>query len=147
MPTIEDVDRPADVVCAFQLLEHVVDPLAVLHSLHAALRPDGLLAAESWDRGSLVARVTGPHWQVVAAPSVVWLFDACGLMKMAEAAGFRDVRIQRTEKAVSVGQVASQVATATRRLRRPLNAVATSRLGRTPLSYRMADLVVLTARR
>jgi SAM-dependent methyltransferase len=122
-----------DVAVANQVLEHLVDPLALLTELRSRMRPGALLSIETWDRGSRIARLFGRRWQQVNPPSVLWLWDASQLRHVVERAGFEVVRCRASVKLVSVATVAGQLGHVG-----PLRAV--------PLPYGLGDLVVLIGR-
>lgn len=52
----------ADVVCAFHVLEHLLEPKAVLRTLHAVLAPTGVLILEVPNIDSALARYAGLGW-------------------------------------------------------------------------------------
>ena len=141
------VSGPADVLAAFQVVEHMTDPFPVLRGAVNLVRPGGLIIVETWDRSHWMARRLGRHWQQVSPPSVVYLFTGEGLTEMAGRLGLIDVEIRPTPKYVSVGAVAGQLATGRAGLRRPLERIGSSRLGASPIKYGFGDLVTLTARR
>jgi SAM-dependent methyltransferase len=122
-----------DVVVAKQVLEHIVDPLALLEDLRSRMRPGGLLSIETWDRGARVARLFGRRWQQVNPPSVLWLWDADQLRHLVERAGFEVVRCRPSLKLVSAATVAGQLG-------------RVGPFGRMPIPYALGDLVVLIAR-
>jgi SAM-dependent methyltransferase len=65
---VEDADlepASAGTVCAWHVLEHIPDPLAVLGELRTVLAPGGILALEVPNAGSVEAGRLGeawPHW-------------------------------------------------------------------------------------
>jgi SAM-dependent methyltransferase len=62
---IEDValpEEPFNVVCAWHVLEHLVEPLRGLSRIHEALTPDGLLFAEVPNIESDLASRAGQTW-------------------------------------------------------------------------------------
>ena len=138
-------DAPYDVVTLYQVLEHVVSPGDVLREARSALSPDGALVIETWDRGSLIARLMRSHWQVVAPPSVVWLWDRQSLRLLLQASGFEMTNVSRTMKRVSVRFALSLLdpdSRASRLMHRALD--------RTPMRdrsflYRLGDLITVTA--
>jgi SAM-dependent methyltransferase len=149
-PTLAEANREisgkAAVLSMFQVLEHLPDPVAALKEAHACLRPGGMLLIETWDRGSLVARLFGRHWQQITPPSVLWLLDRQSLTHSLESTGFRVSALLRTSKSVSVGWglglLAEKMPTIFAPLFRLLDRSAISRLG---VRYRMGDLVTVVA--
>jgi SAM-dependent methyltransferase len=122
-----------DVVVANQVLEHLVDPLALLTELRSQMRPGALLSIETWDRGAAIAQLFGRRWQQVNPPSVLWLWDATQLRHVVERAGFEVVRRRAAVKLVSIATVTGQLGRVG-----PLRAV--------PVPYGLGDLVVLIGR-
>lgn len=137
-----------DAVTFFQALEHLPHPAEALVHAHACLRPGGLVIIETWDRGSLVARLFGSHWQQVTPPSVIHLFNRRDLGALLAQAGFRRLSIRRTGKRVSAGFVAGLLAgkypKAGGLLRR---AILGSGLGRLALPYPLGDLITVVGER
>jgi SAM-dependent methyltransferase len=135
-----------DVASAFQVLEHLGDPLGALRDARACLRPGGLLIIETWDRGSLVARLLGRHWQQITPPSVLWLFDRKSLALALERAGYRVRAVLRTSKRVSVGWVLGVLADRSPRTAGMLmRALARSRVRSLGITYGLGDLVTAVA--
>jgi SAM-dependent methyltransferase len=85
-----------DVVTAFDVVEHLADPLATLRELKRILRPGGVLVIETGDIGSLSARFAGGHWYYVLLPGHLCFFSRGTLAAALTKAGFADVESQRT---------------------------------------------------
>lgn len=51
-----------DVVTMVDVIEHLIDPRAVVAEVRRLLRPGGRIVLVTPDLGSLVARLTGPRW-------------------------------------------------------------------------------------
>jgi len=149
-PTLAEAQREisgqAAVVSMFQVLEHLPDPLAALEQVHACMRPGGLLLIETWDRGSLVARMFGRYWQQITPPSVLWLLDRESLASMLERAGFRVTAVLRTSKRLSLGWGLGLLAEKLpRSLAAPFRFLERSRISSLGVSYRLGDLVTIVA--
>lgn len=123
-----------DVLVANQVLEHVVDPLALLREIAPCMAPGGVLSIETWDRGALVARAAGRGWQQISPPSVVWLWDRAQLTALLARAGFRVLVLRPALKWVSLATVTGQ-----------LGSAVPAAVGRLPLPYALGDLVVAVA--
>ena len=130
----------------FQVLEHLPDPAAALAEIRACLRPNGMLLIETWDRGSLVARLFGRYWQQITPPSVLWLLDRKSLVSLLERAGFRVNAILRTSKKIGVGWGLGLMAEKMPRVFSPaFRLLERSPVGRFGVSYRLGDLVTVVA--
>lgn len=83
-------DPPADgsvsTAVAIHVLDHVIDPAAVLRSLYSALKPGGTLFVATHDEASLLARALGRRWppytlqhpQLFTPESTATLLARCG---------------------------------------------------------------------
>jgi SAM-dependent methyltransferase len=150
-PSLADVDAPPaafDAVACIQVLEHIVDPAAVLDQLAELTRPGGSVVVESWDRSSAVARALGARWQQVTPPSVLWLFTRTGLGRMLARHGWEAPVVKASAKRVGIGSVlelaAGKAGRAGRLLRRPLEV---DRIRRATVPYALGDLVTSVAQR
>lgn len=85
-----------DVVCAFEVLEHVTDPKAEAEVLADVVRDGGLLYVTTPNFDSLSRRVLGADWNVIAYPEHLGYFTARSLRRWLETAGFAVVSIETT---------------------------------------------------
>ncbi len=70
-----------DVITLWDVIEHVPDPRAVLQAAYRALRPGGLVAINTPDSGSLIARIFGHKWHLVVPPEHLFLFNLMSLQR------------------------------------------------------------------
>jgi SAM-dependent methyltransferase len=70
-----------DVITLWDVIEHVPNPRAVLQAAYRALRPGGLVAINTPDSGSLIARVFGHKWHLVVPPEHLFLFNLMSLQR------------------------------------------------------------------
>ncbi len=96
---IRDVMRPGlfsdssfDVVCMFQVLDHLPDPVAVLRECRSVLRPGGLLLCVNHDVGALSARILGERSPIIDIEHT-YLFDRRTMGRAVAAAGFEVQRV------------------------------------------------------
>ncbi len=134
-----------DVVTIFQVLEHVGSPAEMLGLARRCLRPSGTLVIETWDRSSLVARALRSHWQDVAPPSVIWLFDRHSLGLLLGTAGFGAGEMHHTAKRVSMRFVASLLDDHGGAFGPIGRAIRRSPLRERSFRYRLGDLVTVVA--
>jgi SAM-dependent methyltransferase len=133
-------------VSFFQVLEHLGDPDAALGEAAAALGPGGVVAVETWDRGSRLARWSGTRWQQANPPSVLHLFTRDGMRRLADRHGLDVVALRATSKLVSPALAAGVVAHRMPTLGRPLlRTLQVTGLGRLAVPYKLGDLVTLVA--
>jgi SAM-dependent methyltransferase len=86
-----EATRDADVVLCTEVLEHVLDPRAMLAEAHGALRPGGRL---------LLTVPFAARWHFV--PHDYWRFTPSSLKHLLEGAGFRDVVVWARGNALTV---------------------------------------------
>lgn len=96
-----------DLICMFDVLEHLRDPAAALRRAHALLRPGGLLVVETGDRASPWARLLGRFWHFIDPPQHLFYFSAAGLEALARRCGFQgEARVRRQGRRASFGNAA-----------------------------------------
>jgi SAM-dependent methyltransferase len=109
--SVTDLDLGAarfDAVTLWDVIEHLDRPDLALRKIRSLLRPGGVLAISTGDRGSLVARATGRRWRLFADPTHLFFFDLGSLGRLLAAAGFRRVRTSHRGKWVSLSMVVKQ---------------------------------------
>jgi SAM-dependent methyltransferase len=80
-------DGTFDLICSFQTLDHIGDPLAVLETCLRKLKPGGLLYLIVHDADGLQARLFGEKSPIIDVEHV-YLFNRKTLRLAAEKAGF-----------------------------------------------------------
>jgi len=81
-------DGAFDVVCLWDVLEHITDVDAFLAEVRRVLRPGGLLAVQSPNIRSVMARAAGAEWSWLLAPYHVWHFTPSSLRATLSKRGF-----------------------------------------------------------
>ena len=115
-----------DAVLMWHVLEHVVNPVAVMEKVGRILKPGGIVLGElpnfrSWD-----AALFGRYWGGGHAPRHPWHFTPSTLTQTMSTAGLEAVRIR---PAMHPGHFALSIQTLLRRGRNDTNGLVS---GRTP---------------
>ncbi|HZK73414.1 MAG TPA: class I SAM-dependent methyltransferase [Clostridia bacterium] len=82
--------KPFDVVCSWDVLEHVADPMAQLEQINRRLVPGGIHAFSTLDYGNWYPRLLGERWPWMMDMHIYY-FDQKVMRQMLAAAGFRIV--------------------------------------------------------
>lgn len=98
-----------DVVTAFDIVEHVFEPLQFLESLTPLLRPGGLLVLSTPDTGHLLRALMGREWPMLQPMQHTVLFSGKSLTMALERVGFRDVELVPARKVLTADYLAGQV--------------------------------------
>lgn len=78
-----------DAVTAWEVIEHLPDPRAVLLEMARILKPGGLLALSTPDAGAPVSRLAGRRWLGwYKVPEHLYFFDLKTLTRLLEETGF-----------------------------------------------------------
>lgn len=103
--------EPADVICFWDTLEHVPDPLAFLREVRSRLAPGGLVALSVPYVSSLPARVLGARWWTLKPEQHIWHFTPRTLTLVAARAGLVITDVVRSPLCTAnVGRLDSLVA-------------------------------------
>lgn len=81
-----------DLITLIDVLEHVHDPVALLHQCSARLRPGGVLVVQSPNFASLERRLSGKYWYVLMLPTHLSHFTRQHLSQAGEMAGLELIR-------------------------------------------------------
>jgi len=108
---VEDYGPPAPlaVVTAFDVIEHLPDPVAFARRVRTWLAPDGLLGLTLPNVESVAARVMGRHWFYYAAPDHVHYFTPTTIRRLLEAAGFVGVTVHPATKPLTIDYATEQL--------------------------------------
>ena len=103
-------DASFDVVTMWDVIEHFPDPRGALSAAQRLLKPGGLLALNTPDAGSLVARLLGLRWHLVAPPEHLVLFHQDSLKRLLNEAGFEVLQTACIGKRFTVQYIAQTLA-------------------------------------
>ena len=96
-----------DLVSMVQVAAHFYHPRKAFENAVNVLDKNGHLLIETWNRGSLSARVLGRHWHEYSPPSVLHWFSQKGLSEFLGTLGFAKVASGRPPKKISGGHAKS----------------------------------------
>jgi SAM-dependent methyltransferase len=82
-----------DVAIAWMVVEHLHDPVAVLHEVRRILKKDGQLLFSVPNFAALEAKAFGPRWFALDAPRHLYQFTPATISRLLGRAGFRPRRI------------------------------------------------------
>lgn len=102
-------EEPYDVVAAFDILEHMRDPLAFVTTLRRLLRPGGLLVLTTPDTDHILRRIMGCRWPMLQAYQHLFLFSRRAMRLLLEEAGFAEIRLSAARKTITLDYVMGQI--------------------------------------
>ncbi len=85
-----------DVICSFEVLEHLTDPGTELRRMVSLLRPGGVLYITTPNYRSTGRLLAGPEWNVVNYPGHLNYFTPRTLARLARTCGLRTQHIRTT---------------------------------------------------
>jgi SAM-dependent methyltransferase len=138
-----------DVMTMLDVIEHMVDPASAMERARLLLRAGGLLAINTPDSGSFLARTLGMQWHMVLPPEHVCLFHRDSLRYLLEKAGFEVLLVTTIGKRFTAQYVAHIIATwrQARLWKRLSRALQNSSVGRLGMSINLRDNVFMLAKK
>jgi 2-polyprenyl-3-methyl-5-hydroxy-6-metoxy-1,4-benzoquinol methylase len=137
---------PLAVVTAFDVIEHLPEPVAFGRRVRAWLRPEGVLAMTLPNIASPTARLMGRQWFYYAAPDHVHYFTPATIRRLLADAGFDAVTVEPTTKPLTLDYAAEQLERMTpvaAPLARAVRAVTPRALGRRLWPLPLGEMLVV----
>lgn len=100
--TCPDYQTPFDVVTIQDVLDHFIDPLAVIKKANRMLKVGGLLVIKVHDFGCLYAKLTGKKFYAVIPPSHLTYFTRKSLRVLCEKNGFSVIKQAHYSQAITI---------------------------------------------
>ena len=91
------------------VLDHLLDPLAMLSQIRAKLRPGGVLMIVTHDESSLLRRVMGRSWPPFCLQHPE-LYNPATMTALLGRAGFDDVKVERSRNVFPLDFLVRQAA-------------------------------------
>jgi len=145
--TIESLDEPesgADVVAMFDVLEHLVDPVAALKALRPLLDDEGLLVLSTVNAAGLHARVRKGSWPWFIR-SHLFYFTPSTLDAMLRAAGFHMVEWTVVPRTFHLSYIAHRAGPSHGALAKAAAAASKVADPKVPMGW-LGDIVMVAAR-
>jgi dolichol-phosphate mannosyltransferase len=121
--------KPFDVICSWDVLEHVTDPLAQLKLVNARMVRGGIFAFSTLDYGNWYPRLLGERWPWMMDMHLYY-FDQKVMKQMLQTAGFRMIHNESYSHIISFEYFLKKLAA----LGIPGSEAARALVARTPLS-------------
>jgi SAM-dependent methyltransferase len=141
LPGMDDLSAVPDgsvgLAVMVHVLDHLLDPLAMLEDIRAKLRPGGTLMIVTHDEQSLLRRVMGKRWPPFCLQHPV-LFNPVTIRSLLTRAGFADVDVARSRNYFPLDFVARQAAWTM-----GLNPPRWLRLPRRAIGLRLGNIITL----
>jgi SAM-dependent methyltransferase len=100
---------PFDVITAFDVIEHLFDPIAFLAQLRRIAKPGSWLVISTPDVGHILRHVLRARWPMFQPMQHTVLFSRRGLRLALSAAGFDVISIGAAHKTLTADYLAGQV--------------------------------------
>jgi 2-polyprenyl-3-methyl-5-hydroxy-6-metoxy-1,4-benzoquinol methylase len=91
--TTDFKENSFQVITAWDVIEHVLDPVVFVEKAKKLLVPGGLLVLGTPNIGSLAALIRGKHWPILKPPEHLFYFNPATLTKLLKTQ-FDDVTVQ-----------------------------------------------------
>lgn len=102
-------EREYAVVTAFDLVEHLVDPVPFVRQMSEWLQPGGLMAITVPNIASFAARLLGPRWFFYAPPDHIHYFTPTTIRQLLGETSLEQISIQPSYKPLTMDYAAEQL--------------------------------------
>jgi 2-polyprenyl-3-methyl-5-hydroxy-6-metoxy-1,4-benzoquinol methylase len=136
-----------DLICMWDVVEHVPDPVALLVRARELLAPGGRLVLETQDIDSRFAKLLGPRWHHFKHAEHIYHFNPATVRRLLADAGFSVERLTHRHggKYVSTGFIAERAGRLHPLISRALEPIA-RRTADTDLYRNFMDEMIVVAR-
>ncbi|MEW6100981.1 MAG: methyltransferase domain-containing protein [Candidatus Omnitrophota bacterium] len=100
---LEDFPLPAqpfDMICMFEVFEHIIDPYQALLKIREMLSPDGIIVITVPNFASFLSILFRDNWHILDIPRHLFHFTAKTIAKMLQKSGLRALSI-KTNSAIN----------------------------------------------
>jgi 2-polyprenyl-3-methyl-5-hydroxy-6-metoxy-1,4-benzoquinol methylase len=138
-----------DVVTAFDIIEHVQNPISFLQDIHKVLRPGGVLALSSPDTDHFLRYLMGSRWPMLQPMQHTILFSRRSIAALLEQCGFGEIQVDTTHKFLTMDYLADQLVATNPSLHRVYRAtrwIVPGPLRRKPFPVNIGEFVAYARR-
>lgn len=99
--TLDDIAHERetfDAVCMWDVVEHLSDPLKSFKQVHELLKKDGVVAINTPDNSSVLAKILGKKWHLIVPPEHLHYFNLNSIARTLSKTGFEVVDHRRIGK-------------------------------------------------
>lgn len=138
-------DDSFDAITMWDVIEHMPDPKSALERSFKLLKQGGVVAINTPDSGSLVARLAGRMWHLLVPPEHLYYFNQKNLPALSEKIGYKVLKTGRPSKEFTVNYVLRFVANRlkSKTIANIANYTSNKRIGRVNLPINLRDNMFL----
>lgn len=147
--TADFVEDNFDVITFWDVLEHFSDSDAVLKKTNKILSPGGLIAINTPDASSFLAKFLGRRWHLIVPPEHLALFGRRSLEILLQKNGFDIVHVDRIGKKFSLRYIFKVLANYQKFFlwRKMADCLANNFIGKISIPLNMRDNIFVIARK
>ncbi len=145
---VETVEQ-FDVITAFDIIEHSLDPLKFLLQLHSLLCPGGCLMATTPDARHLLRFLMGERWPMLQSLQHTFLFSRRSLRLALERSGLRVATLRHATKCLTIDYLAGQIEAhnpGLHRVYRALSPLIPHALRQHPFEMKIGEMLAVAVR-
>lgn len=98
-----------DVITAFDILEHTLDPSLFINNAKKHLKKNGLLVISTPDTGHFLRFLMGNKWPMLQPYQHTFLFSKIGLTILLKQAGFSSIKFMPAKKQITLDYIMGQI--------------------------------------
>jgi 2-polyprenyl-3-methyl-5-hydroxy-6-metoxy-1,4-benzoquinol methylase len=142
-------DTPYDVVSAFDVIEHTLNPVSFVQAARDLLKPGGIFVLTTPDTSSIMARVMGSRWYHYIPEIHFFNFNRRNITRLLEINGFDVIRTTRAKKYLNFnyGQIQfKEYNPLIYTVLRALGILLPSRARELPISFYIGEMLIIAKR-
>jgi 2-polyprenyl-3-methyl-5-hydroxy-6-metoxy-1,4-benzoquinol methylase len=106
---LQSKNDPADLICMWDVIEHLPNPDRFLQKASQDLAPRGCRVLTTGDIASLMARLQGEHWRLIHPPTHIFYFTPATITKILAKHHLKVISLRYTPVHRNLGSVIQQL--------------------------------------